>query len=196
MLTSFLFRWINSSFLRRKDERSLSLLLSRSDKTPSNQSLSYVVQMARISEQSLHVWMLLKELLTKVVHSNTQISNKQFLKQPSDPNYYGYTRADLSNGFLSAVRLIVIPVLNPDGYNYARTADRLWKKNRAPTGNLNCKVFVLELLMLFIPRSGYKFGAKQSLRACCHLEWVFFWLRWLGFSFWERTSWSLRIPFA
>jgi hypothetical protein len=44
----------------------------------------------------------------------------------------------MSNGFSSAVKLIVVPVLNPDGYNYARKSDRLWKKNRSPTDNLIC----------------------------------------------------------
>lgn len=34
--------------------------------------------------------------------------------------------------------LAVIPVLNPDGYVYSWTEDRMWKKNRAPTNNSNC----------------------------------------------------------
>merc|ERR1711874_186033 len=36
------------------------------------------------------------------------------------------TRAVLS------VDWYVMPLLNPDGYEYSRTTDRLWRKNRAP----------------------------------------------------------------
>jgi hypothetical protein len=32
---------------------------------------------------------------------------------------------------LSKVEINVIPVLNPDGYEYSRTTDRLWRKNRS-----------------------------------------------------------------
>ena len=29
--------------------------------------------------------------------------------------------------------IYVLPIMNPDGYEYSRTADRLWRKNRSPT---------------------------------------------------------------
>ena len=32
----------------------------------------------------------------------------------------------------------VIPILNPDGYAFSRTKDRMWRKNRQPTGDPNC----------------------------------------------------------
>ncbi|XP_044733186.1 carboxypeptidase B-like [Chrysoperla carnea] len=32
----------------------------------------------------------------------------------------------------------IIPLLNPDGYEYSRTNDRLWRKNRAPNFNTEC----------------------------------------------------------
>jgi hypothetical protein len=32
----------------------------------------------------------------------------------------------------------VVPVLNPDGYEYSRKSDRMWRKNREPTSNARC----------------------------------------------------------
>lgn len=64
-----------------------------------------------------------------------------------NPRYYGFPikNDELSNSnvFLSAVNLLVIPIANPDGYQYTFTDDRLWKKNRASTNGL-CKGVNLE----------------------------------------------------
>ena len=31
-----------------------------------------------------------------------------------------------------AVNWIIMPLLNPDGYEYSHTHDRMWRKNRTP----------------------------------------------------------------
>ena len=41
----------------------------------------------------------------------------------TDPRY-----ADLLNMF----DFFLLPVVNPDGYEFSHTTDRLWRKNRAP----------------------------------------------------------------
>lgn len=41
-------------------------------------------------------------------------------------------------GLLSRANIYVIPVANPDGYAYTWEADRLWRKNRQPTGVSLC----------------------------------------------------------
>ncbi|KAJ9088987.1 hypothetical protein DSO57_1017593 [Entomophthora muscae] len=37
-----------------------------------------------------------------------------------------------SSRSLSKMKVVVVPVANPDGYEYSRTVDKLWRKNRAP----------------------------------------------------------------
>jgi murein tripeptide amidase MpaA len=45
----------------------------------------------------------------------------------------GYARGDVQIRKLldSGVEFIIVPIANPDGYEYTRTKDRLWRKNRA-----------------------------------------------------------------
>ncbi|UJR29870.1 hypothetical protein I4U23_017418 [Adineta vaga] len=53
---------------------------------------------------------------------------------------------EVNNGrpsLLSVFNIYIIPLLNPDGYEYAQTERRMWRKNRAPNGyyqrvNPNC----------------------------------------------------------
>ena len=35
------------------------------------------------------------------------------------------------NGDVYDIEWIIMPLLNPDGYEYSRTTDRMWRKNRA-----------------------------------------------------------------
>lgn len=39
---------------------------------------------------------------------------------------------------LAGLDVVVVPILNPDGYEYSRTKDRLWRKNRGATSNKTC----------------------------------------------------------
>lgn len=48
------------------------------------------------------------------------------------------------NHIFNSFNFIFIPVLNPDGYKYTWTADRLWRKNRQDTGNKECPGFDLD----------------------------------------------------
>uniref|UniRef100_A0A0N5CHM6 Peptidase_M14 domain-containing protein n=1 Tax=Strongyloides papillosus TaxID=174720 RepID=A0A0N5CHM6_STREA len=43
-------------------------------------------------------------------------------------------------GFLEKVDVIIIPVLNPDGYEYSRREVRMWRGNRNSDDNENCGV--------------------------------------------------------
>jgi hypothetical protein len=37
--------------------------------------------------------------------------------------------------FVDEMDFVILPVVNPDGYEYSRTRDRMWRKNRNPNGN-------------------------------------------------------------
>ena len=41
----------------------------------------------------------------------------------------------LVNGDVRDVDWFVMPLLNPDGYEYSRTTDRMWRKNRSKPKN-------------------------------------------------------------
>ncbi|KAI2610242.1 uncharacterized protein GGS25DRAFT_531153 [Hypoxylon fragiforme] len=48
---------------------------------------------------------------------------------------------DLVRSFLDNYDFYIIPIVNPDGFVYSQTTDRLWRKNRQPppsTGNQSC----------------------------------------------------------
>jgi hypothetical protein len=44
----------------------------------------------------------------------------------------------LTNAFLDSFDFVIMPVLNPDGYAYTWSDDRLWRKNRAPNNHSTC----------------------------------------------------------
>ena len=43
---------------------------------------------------------------------------------------------------LSKVSWYIVPLVNPDGYEYSHTNERLWRKNRAPSPRGEDKCFV------------------------------------------------------
>ncbi|KAI0120804.1 hypothetical protein F4776DRAFT_631891 [Hypoxylon sp. NC0597] len=54
----------------------------------------------------------------------------------------GYTNGDnLTRSFLDKYDFYIVPIVNPDGFVYSQTTDRLWRKNRQPppsSGNQSC----------------------------------------------------------
>jgi len=58
--------------------------------------------------------------------------------------------------FLTAFEWIIVPVLNVDGYNYAHTSDRLWRKNRQSASGSSCIGTDLNR------NYGYGFGGEGS----------------------------------
>ena len=49
------------------------------------------------------------------------------------------TKPDRDNDFIDHLNIHVIPTANPDGYEYSRTDDRMWRKTRSDTGStLGC----------------------------------------------------------
>ncbi|XP_043247201.1 carboxypeptidase A4-like [Amphibalanus amphitrite] len=47
-------------------------------------------------------------------------------------------RSPTSNDILSNFTLYIIPVLNPDGYEYSHTHDRMWRKTRSKNADSTC----------------------------------------------------------
>ncbi len=47
----------------------------------------------------------------------------------------GYGGDPRITGILDRVEFYIVPVTNPDGYNYSQTTDRFWRKNRRNNGN-------------------------------------------------------------
>ncbi|KAG7162041.1 Carboxypeptidase B-like 7 [Homarus americanus] len=46
--------------------------------------------------------------------------------------------ADAGKVFLRHVSFIIVPAINPDGYEFTHTNDRLWRKNRRPGNRTGC----------------------------------------------------------
>lgn len=72
-------------------------------------------------------------VLNGTVHAREWISpmtNMYGLEQLAD----GYGSDPMITSLLDEVDVYVLPVMNPDGYEYSRTTDRFWRKNRRPVG--------------------------------------------------------------
>lgn len=55
----------------------------------------------------------------------------------------------------------ILPVANPDGYEYTHTVDRLWRKNRGGVGKGRCAGVDLNR------NFGYKWGGQGASRQPC-----------------------------
>jgi len=56
----------------------------------------------------------------------------------------------------------ILPVVNPDGYEYSFTSERLWRKNRRKVSSVNCSGVDLNR------NFGYRWGGKGTSRNVCH----------------------------
>ena len=64
----------------------------------------------------------------------------------------------------------IMPLLNPDGYEYSHTHDRMWRKNRSPEGKM--KISISSRLIIF------EFYYSKKLRidlmiSVLYSEWMF-----------------------
>ncbi|OXA62384.1 zinc carboxypeptidase [Folsomia candida] len=44
-----------------------------------------------------------------------------------------------AQGWLDTFNFVIVPVMNPDGYEYSRTTDRMWRKTRSNYGGGTCR---------------------------------------------------------
>ena len=51
-----------------------------------------------------------------------------------------------------AINWIIMPLLNPDGYEYSHTHDRMWRKSRAPIDGASTRsyVFIMSIKHIFL----------------------------------------------
>ncbi|ORY34862.1 putative cell wall organization and biogenesis-related protein [Naematelia encephala] len=62
--------------------------------------------------------------------------------------------------YLHAFAFTVVPLLNPDGYEYSQKHSRMWRKNRQDTGHKGCEGIDLN------SNWGYKWGPRKTISAC------------------------------
>ena len=46
-----------------------------------------------------------------------------------------------------AINWIIMPLLNPDGYEYSHTHDRMWRKSRAPIDGASTRSYIYLILI-------------------------------------------------
>ena len=68
------------------------------------------------------------------------------------------TSPDEYSSILSKFDVYIIPVVNPDGYEYSRQHDRMWRKTRSRTGARN---LFGEVMVLNIHTQNLKFNATK-----------------------------------
>jgi len=70
----------------------------------------------------------------------------------------------LIKAFVDSYDFVFMPVLNPDGYEYTWTTDRLWRKNRAPNADSRC-------IGVDLNRNwDYKWGGKGTSGNPCDID--------------------------
>ncbi|KAK3888026.1 hypothetical protein Pcinc_007887 [Petrolisthes cinctipes] len=57
---------------------------------------------------------------------------------PAVGTYMAQQAADAGKKLLRHVTIIIVPLANPDGYEFAHTSDRFWRKNRRVNSNSQC----------------------------------------------------------
>lgn len=63
--------------------------------------------------------------------------------------------------YIRRIDWYILPVTNPDGYEYSHTTDRLWRKSRAATSSAQCRGVDLNR------NYGYKWGGKGVSKSPC-----------------------------
>ncbi|ROT62031.1 molting fluid carboxypeptidase A [Penaeus vannamei] len=58
---------------------------------------------------------------------------------PAMATFLAQKLADAGKKFLQHVAVVLVPMANPDGYEFSHTDDRLWRKNRRNTSKSECK---------------------------------------------------------
>lgn len=56
---------------------------------------------------------------------------------PASVTYILHQLVENRDNYINSIRGIdfyIMPLMNPDGYEYSHTVDRLWRKNRSPNG--------------------------------------------------------------
>ena len=67
------------------------------------------------------------------------ISTATYILQNLITNFTAENKTDCSDDVIRSVDWYIAPLLNPDGYEFTHTVDRLWRKNRrAPPTGSNC----------------------------------------------------------
>ncbi|XP_042887624.1 carboxypeptidase B-like [Penaeus japonicus] len=58
---------------------------------------------------------------------------------PAVATYLAQQLADSGASFLRRVTVVLVPLLNPDGYEFSHTDDRMWRKNRRVNADSSCR---------------------------------------------------------
>lgn len=117
-------------------------------------------------------------------HEGRKLKGVEIVGNPSDPSLVWIDAATharewitpavalyiIEQAVLSRIKinLVIVPVLNPDGYSYTWTNDRLWRKNRRPptNGNTAASCYGVDLNRNYDVNFG---GQGSSASQCSHL---------------------------
>jgi len=80
---------------------------------------------------------------------------------PATATYLAKQLAEKKSALLASWDVYIMPLANPDGYEYSRTKDRLWRKTRSTPRLGRCAGVDLNR------NFGYKWGGKGSSRKHC-----------------------------
>jgi len=80
---------------------------------------------------------------------------------PATATYLAKQLSEKKSALLAAFDVYILPLANPDGYEYSRTKDRLWRKTRSTPRLGRCAGVDLNR------NFGYKWGGKGSSKKHC-----------------------------